>query len=582
MTVFTDFLASYKSQKRLLVQLSPYDVGGAAVTQLYYSSHGFTSEPSDTPANTYYASRLKAGFEFKRSLFSQGKLSGRSIPGAGSIVLDNNDGALDVLNTYAWGGRRVRVWLGGEDFALADYGLIFDGVAQGISFNGTECTVHLQDLQSTLDIELQTRLFAGSGGVEGGTDVLNKRKPVAYGVRRNFSLVYLGADTGYEKFAVGDGRAIVGVLKVRDRGVELDYTSSSTPAAGQWTVDVSNGVITLAVFDGPVTCDVIGRRYLSVTSTTSWTIAVASKTFSVASTSGYVVGQKVRVGRTSALGSTWGDGPITAIVANTSITINVTTISGAVGPFTDWTISPWGTIAGIAKAIATDLGVTSFDAASFTALDTAQPATAGLWVPEGGNGLQLLDQFIDGASCFYGFDRSASFEVGRVIAPASPVAAYTGQEILQDTFERRDTAEPNWQVIVRCQKNHTVMSGDQIAAIVSDADWTFLTSEWRQGTDDDTAVLTAYPQSQPIQIDGVYDAGADADTEATRLLALFGVRRDYFSFDLKTQPLSRDVNDVISVTRVDNRFSLSGGKNLVIVDIDEDLSKNAVTVGAWG
>lgn len=293
MSRFTDLLANFQASKRFLVVLEPYDPDTSSVKTLYYSSHGFVTEPSDTPANTFYEPRLKSAFSFQRSLFSSGKLSGRSVPGNGSIVLNNDDGGLDALANYAWGGRRVRVYLGGFRFALSDFGLIFDGTAETISFGDADLTINLRDLSHLFDREMQTLTFAGIGGTEGSSDLAGKRKPMPLGVVRNVAPIYLGPDTGQHLFAVGSG-PIIGVLGVYDRGAALTYNAA--PGAGEYSVNLEAGIITLGgSFDGPITCSVIGRRYLNVTSTTSNAIGTGSKTFTVPSGQRLAVGMRVRI-----------------------------------------------------------------------------------------------------------------------------------------------------------------------------------------------------------------------------------------------------------------------------------------------
>jgi hypothetical protein len=581
-SLFDALLAAFNSQKRLLVHLEPWDPDGSATTDVYASSHGFITEPGDAPANINWPARVKGGFHFRRALFQSGKLSGRSLPGAGEIAFINEDGALDAWAGYGWDGRRVRIYLGGENFRISDYRLIFDGTAAGFTHDDHGFVLSLRDLQYVLDREIQTRTFAGTGGDEGGSDVAGKKKPLPYGVVRNLSPVYLGIDgvSGLHKFAGGDGRAIIGVLRVRDRGLELDYVTG-TPAPGQWTVDLTTGVISLAAFDGPLTADVIGRRYRSTTSSTSWTVAAGSKVFAVVSAAGLALGQSLRVARTAALASTFGDGVITAI-SGTSVTVNITTISGAAGPFTDWTLSPHGTAAGIARAIAADdLGIASFDTDSLDALDSAQPATVGTWLAEGGNGLQVLDALMDGAGCWYGMTRLAAFQVGRVPVPSATVVdTYTDRYVLQDTFGRQDTAEPNYRAVVQYQRNYDPLSGTDLAGLVDDDARSFLVNEWRQSVSEDPSVSIAHPLSVELRMDGSFDAKADADAEAARQMDLFGVKRDYLRVDLKTKPLAREIGDVISLDHA--RYGLSGGKPFVIAAIDEDYDRFQVTVDLWG
>ncbi|MCO5129737.1 MAG: hypothetical protein M9932_04135 [Xanthobacteraceae bacterium] len=575
MSKFTDLLGNFESEKRFLCIAEPYDLALASTVPHYFSSHGFVTEPGDTPPNTYFDGRLKEALEFKRSLFSNGKVSGRSIPGAGAIKLNNDDGVLDGLAGLAWSGRRVRVWLGGPDFTMADYGLIFDGTAQGIAYGDAEITINLRDLQYLFDREIQPLKFAGTGGGEGAADLADRRKPIALGVCRNVEPVYLGPDTGQHIFAVGDG-PIVGVLRVLDRGVPLDFVAAA-PTPGQWTVDCATGVVTLGGdYVGPVTADVIGKRYLSVTSSSSVTVGTGSKTFTVAAGQPLPIGAMVRVASAGAMNAVWMDGKVTGY-SGTSLAIEVTEAAGS-GTDDDWIISPWGTVAGIMKAIVDGYGVTNIDTAALTALNTLQPATVGHWIDQGGNGLDILDAITDGASCYYGFKRDGSFTAGRVDAPASPTASYATYQILD--IDRGDVQDPAFEVVVKYRRNYAPANLKDIDGTAADGDKTFLTNEWRQTSASDAAIQTAFPLSDPIEMESIFDDADDAAAEATRLLALMGVPRGYFNVDLKVQPLALNNGDTVAIMH--NRYGLDGGVNLVVLDLDEDLTDYQVRLGVWG
>ena len=51
MSAFTDLLADAFAARRYLAILEPYDPVAEATATLYYSDHGFVTEPGDTPAN---------------------------------------------------------------------------------------------------------------------------------------------------------------------------------------------------------------------------------------------------------------------------------------------------------------------------------------------------------------------------------------------------------------------------------------------------------------------------------------------------------------------------------------------------
>ena len=81
----------------------------------------------------------------------------------------------------------------------------------------------------------------------------------------------------------------------------------------------------------------LATGYLGVSSTYSDAINVGSTTFTVTKTSAFTVGQRVRAASTVSP-SNFQEGAVTAIVANTSVTINVDVIGGS-GTFADWTFS---------------------------------------------------------------------------------------------------------------------------------------------------------------------------------------------------------------------------------------------------
>ncbi|WP_232629167.1 hypothetical protein [Methylobacterium sp. Leaf118] len=573
MSRFTDLLGDPKAEKRFLAILEPYDPAASTVRTIYLSTHGFITEPGETPANTYFEPRLNRPYSFTRSLFSSGKLGGRSLPGAGAVVLNNGDGGLDILATYAWGGRRVRVYLGGDGFALADYGLIFEGTAQGLAYADGEITVNLRDLAYVFEREIQPSQFAGTGGAEGSSDLTGKRKPLGYGILRNVEPIFLGASAGLNRYAFGTG-ASVGVLAVYDRGVPLTYAAS--PAPGQWSVDLATSTITLGgTANGPLTADVIGRRYLTATSSTSNTVGTGSKTFAVATGLALAVGMRLRIARTADLAGTSMDGLITAY-SGTSLTVTVDGSRGS-GTYTDWTISPWGTVAGILRDIAVGMGVTVFDTAALAALDTVQPATIGYWIPEGGTGGVILDAIADGTGAYWGFDRGGQFEAGRVDVPGTPLAAYDASQVL--SLERLATEEPSWQVLVRYRRNWRPLSTDQLAGVAL-ANQTAFVTEWRTATAQSAAVQTAYPLSKPLQVDSLFDEPAAAQAEAARLLTLFAARRDYFRARLKVQPLATENGDTTLIMHP--RYGLAAGKALRAIDVTFDMDAYEVELGLWG
>lgn len=149
---------------------------GTEQTQ-YFATSGFTTKPTDTPASTYVAPRLKSAGSFKRELFSGTRITGSVRPSFGEIVLFNGDGGLDDWTGYGISGGKVVVMIGPENGAYpADYTTIYIAYARYIRADFSETRVILRDRLYLLDQPMVTEAFAGNGGLEGSADGVGKLK----------------------------------------------------------------------------------------------------------------------------------------------------------------------------------------------------------------------------------------------------------------------------------------------------------------------------------------------------------------------------------------------------------------------
>ena len=73
---------------------------------------------------------------------------------------------------------------------------------------------------------------------------------------------------------------------------------------------------------------------------------------------------------------------------------------------------------------------------------------------------------------------------------------------------------------------------------------------------------------------------SDAAAEASRLLGLFGVKRDMLRVRVKTQPFALEPGQTVTVTYP--HHGLSSGRDFVVVGMVEDSAINEVTLDLWG
>jgi hypothetical protein len=242
------------------------------------------------------------------------------------------------------------------------------------------------------------------------------------------------------------------------------------------------------------------------------------------------------------------------------------------------------TVAGIVRRVVATYGpltTADLDTASFTALDTANPAVVGLFAAEQRTILDVLDELINSIGGYYGFDRNGKFEVGLFTAPSGgqPAAATFGPvEILE--IEAQPTELPAWRQRVGYERNWTVQTSDTLAGAVTEARKAFLAEEVRLAVAADETVKTKFllaldPEPWPTLIGDQ----AAAQSEASRLLVLYGQRREMYRVTAKTQPYKLEIGDQIALDYT--RFGLAG-RLFRVVGLEERADVNRVTMELWG
>jgi len=208
-----------------LAELTVYDPALPGTRVLTFASgRGFTTTPSETPANTFYDPRLKQALDIQRDLFARGTTQGRTRIGYGDLVLNNEDGGLDALLGYAFDGRAITVRVGDEAAAYpAGFTTVFVGTMEQCEVSVSSVIVKVRDRQLELQVPLQTTKYAGSNslpaGLEGvATDLKGKPKPLCYGVVKKVPAICV--NTSKLIYQVNDG-ALNGIDAVYDKGVRL-------------------------------------------------------------------------------------------------------------------------------------------------------------------------------------------------------------------------------------------------------------------------------------------------------------------------------------------------------------------------
>jgi len=206
--------------------------GSNSPSTLYFSDDGYKSSDG-----RYYPSRMRQPAKINITGNDGGLLNVMQQSSIGEIELDNTDGGLDYLTSYAIDGRDCTL-------QLVYNGVIttwFKGIVTRISQKNNSLYLTLKSLTEALDTPLVLSRYAGTGGVEGlTTDIMGNVKPRVYGQVINATPVLCFATSGV--YQVSD-LTTTSITAVYDKGVALTLgvnraslalLLSTTPAAGTY------------------------------------------------------------------------------------------------------------------------------------------------------------------------------------------------------------------------------------------------------------------------------------------------------------------------------------------------------------
>lgn len=230
------------------------------VRTFYLSDRGYMTGASDSPAHTNYIPATTNPLQIDASVFN-GSFSGKA-GSFGAIRILNGDGDFDEMAGLYWAGRNVKVYAGAPDFTREQFVKAFDGLCDSIEHSEDDIIINIQNNEKTLESEFAQNTYGGTGGLDGGSDLDGKPKPLLYGEALRITPVLV--DAANLIYQIHDG-AIEEVTAVYDRGVALtssgdvaDITVGSV-SAGHYKTQLSGGFIRLgSTPDGQITVDAKG------------------------------------------------------------------------------------------------------------------------------------------------------------------------------------------------------------------------------------------------------------------------------------------------------------------------------------
>jgi hypothetical protein len=197
-------------------------VSGVETTR-YLSNSGYTTGPTDTPANQHYTGCISGGATITEKLAIDNSGAGMSF---GDVELDNTDGSLDVWLADVWANRSLKMYVGDMSWARTDFRLVFDGITANLdSQNRDVLNLKVRD-------KLQRLNTAVTATTLGGTSANKDRLlPLVFGEVHNIEPLLI--DKATLKYQIHNGQ-MERDIEVRDNGVVV--TQTDTLSAGTFVL----------------------------------------------------------------------------------------------------------------------------------------------------------------------------------------------------------------------------------------------------------------------------------------------------------------------------------------------------------
>lgn len=492
-----------------------FDLSAALTLVLYVSNAtGYATRPTDSLPNQPFRGVLQK-FAFQRSIL--GGDIGQFTTGSGQLVIANADAFYDFLpQTYAIDGRAINIYLGRRDGSYDAAFPLARLTAKDWNIDTDSITIDLVDNSYKLEVPMQTNVYGGTGGSDGGADLAGKRKPLSFGNPRNISPVFVNPSLLI--YQCHDG-SMQSVDAVYDRGASL------TPGANYATYALLAAA------------------------------SVSAGTFATCKAQGYIK-----------LGSA-ASGTVTADVKGENTSSFLTTTADIV----KWALLNRTTLT------SSSLDITSF--ANLNVAQGA-PIDYFLGPDDDLTVAAFIQALMGGIGGWGGHKLDGTFEVRIFEAPSgTAVASFTRDDMLDPDIKREALPSAyvpppyRWRVpYARAWTQQTDLAGS-----VSATQKAFVAEPYRLAEAVSATIQTDHPFAQDRDPIGAWFTNqSDAQAEASRRIDLFQTTRVIYRALVPRRGLRRDMGDIIQVTHP--RFDLVFGRLMTVVEttINIDFTANAI------
>ena len=243
----------------------------------------------------------------------------------------------------------------------------------------------------------------------------------------------------------------------------------------------------------------------------------------------------------------------------------------------------------IAEIVETYGGIApaDIDSQSITDLNTANSSVVGIYIDKSQTIVSVLDELCASIGAYWLFDRNGVFKVGSFVAPTGAIDYELSTTYVEQMARVQSTdAEAGVPVyLVKCdyKKNYTVQEADRLAGSITDARRATLALPYLTVSDTDAAIEANYLLSPEHLRTTLLTTEANADTETTRLLDLYKVRRSFYKLVIPDidEYVAIELGEIVNLTF--NRFGLDTGKKFLIILVGRNTPElNMIELEVWG
>ena len=467
---------------QFLIEHGAHD-GTSESTKRYATSKGFRTGKTETPALAVYEPRIVDAGSIESYLFKNAATSGNSFIGAGKVILNNADNALDY-DSIGVGGRDITIREKEGDSYPADFPIRFSGSITTKEISDTKIALNVGNKTAKFaKLPYQTFKYGGNNttaiGLEGTVDdIKGLPKPKLKGHCANISPILVNASGEIYQLSSDEVDLIVKVM------------------VGRAEVTVGTEYSTLALFQAEVTSGVPAGEYA---------FYLGDNTKSI--------GDNER-------------GCFMAFGTTPSHQVTVNAHEGAAKSDRSF--------AQIAARVVIEQGY-AIDATSISDADIASSAEMQYWsgtseVTVG----SVMDSLAAGGCFFWTDDIAGNFIVGQFSPPkiGDSVLTISNKFLLGSPKIKRirdnnpNKGVPIYRANVTYDQNYTIMNkGDLTGIADTSSELAFVTNEYRSASYTNSSVQTQYLNSPEWNVETNLVHRVDAEYMAQAVQELYGAER---------------------------------------------------------